>query len=44
MNYSFVIMVAFNAFTVWLSSVRAMIVTELTPVYCHGAINIVSDQ
>jgi len=43
MNYSFVITVAINAFTVWLSSVRVMIVTELTPVYCHDATGVISD-
>lgn len=43
MNYSFVITVAINALAVWLSSVRVMIVTELTPVYCHDAISVISD-
>jgi hypothetical protein len=43
MNYSFAITVVINAFTVWLSSVRVMIVTELTPVNCHDAISVISD-
>jgi hypothetical protein len=43
MDHSFIITIVIYVFPAWLSNVRVMIVTELTPVYCHDAISVISE-